>query len=226
MSLTDSSPPETRADAGATGRPVDRLPDASTAGLPLAQPSPEGWAASAARDIDALLIDHAHCEMKAAATGFRLLGSYPERADLVDAMLALVREEMRHFERVKAMIDARGLRFGKARPDRYVKALLAAFNGSSMTGEALIDRLIVCAFVEARSCERFRLLAKEPTVPQELRDFYAELACAEARHHETFIELARDATTESAEAFAARIHAIAEAEAGIIAALPAESAIH
>lgn len=192
---------------------------ASIEGLPLLAPSSAGWAEAASVDIDALLIDHAHCEMKAAATGFRLLGSYPERVELVEAMLNLVREEMRHFERVRALILDRGLSLGKALPDRYVKRLIAAVGGGK-----LADKLIICAFVEARSCERFRLLAGlGDQLPDGLAAFYAELATAEARHHEVFLDLA---ALYAEGPIAERVREVGAAEAALIRALPAASAIH
>lgn len=198
------------------------LPENSIEGLPLLVPTPDSWAKTAIQDIDELLADHAHCEMKAAATGFRLLGSYPDRDALVEAMSSLVREEMRHFERVRELLIERGLKLGKPRPDRYVKRLLSESHRGSNPGLQLIEKLIVCAFVEARSCERFRVLARA-NLPDGLAEFYAELALAEDRHHETFLELARLYAEDDIEP---RIARVSEIEATIIQSLPALSAIH
>lgn len=201
---------------------IDDLPTHSIEGLPLLVATPASWAQVAAEDIDALLADHAHCEMKAAATGFRLLGSYPDRDALVDAMSALVREELRHFERVRALLLDRGLKLGKPRPDRYVKRLLSESHRGATPGLQLIEKLIVCAFVEARSCERFRVLARTE-LPDNLAEFYAELALAEDRHHETFLDLARLYAEEDIEE---RIERVSKIEAEIIQSLPPLSAIH
>jgi tRNA 2-(methylsulfanyl)-N6-isopentenyladenosine37 hydroxylase len=198
------------------------VPECSTAGLPLAVATPGSWAEAATRDFNALLRDHAHCEMKAAATGFRLLGSYPDRDELVEAMSSLVREEMRHFERVRAFLLERGVRLGKARPDRYVNRLRRETHKGSSPGIQLIEKLIMCAFVEARSCERFRVLARAD-LPGDLLEFYSELALAEDRHHETFLELAR---LYSEAPIDDRIKEVSLIEAAIIESLPAQSAIH
>lgn len=202
------------------------IPENVIEGLPLLTPSPENWAEEAVKDIDELLADHAHCEMKAAATGFRLVGSYPERGELVDAMLILIREEMRHFERVRERLEARGGKLGKSRPDRYVGRLRKDSHRGASPGQNLVDKLILCAFVEARSCERFRLLALEQQrLPGDLADFYKELALAEARHHETFLNLAQ-LYSEVPGRYEQRLRDIAEVESKIIASLPALSAIH
>ncbi|MDF1663002.1 MAG: tRNA-(ms[2]io[6]A)-hydroxylase [Planctomycetota bacterium] len=201
---------------------INNLPKNSIEGLPLLVATPDSWAEAAIEDIGELLADHAHCEMKAAATGFRLLGSYPDRDDLVEAMASLVREEMRHFERVRELLLERGLKLGKPRPDRYVKRLLSESHRGSNPGLQLIEKLIVCAFVEARSCERFRVLARAK-LPESLAQFYAELALAEDRHHETFLDLARLYSEDDIEERIARVSKI---EADIIQSLPPLSAIH
>jgi tRNA 2-(methylsulfanyl)-N6-isopentenyladenosine37 hydroxylase len=199
------------------------LPRNSIEGLPLKSATPDDWAKVAASDLLSLLQDHAHCEMKAAATGFRLLGSYPDRDALVDAMSALVREEMRHFERVRDMLIERGGRLGKSRPDRYVKRLRTATHKGANPGIQLIDKLIICAFVEARSCERFRVLARAESLPKDLREFYVELALAEDRHHETFLDLAR---LYSDSPLNQRIEEVSVLESEIINSLPHLCAIH
>jgi len=189
----------------------------SIEGLPLAAPSPSGWVAAACSDLDALLVDHAYCELKAASTALSLVVRFAERPALTEAMADLAREEMKHFDRVHALIRGRGKTLTRIQGDRYVKRLRALCDAS------LLDSLIQSAFIEARSCERFRLLAAAP-VPPDLRDFYAELARAEERHHELFLELA--AAEVGPEPVRARVAKLAPREAEIVASLPLEPRIH
>jgi tRNA 2-(methylsulfanyl)-N6-isopentenyladenosine37 hydroxylase len=202
-------------------RLAEALPDDPIAGLPLQVASAADWASCALREPLKLLEDHAHCELKAAATGFRLLGSYPEHGAIVDAMLTLVREEMRHFERVREELVKRGqTTLHKPRPDRYVRRLLEASRQGGEPLPRLVDKLLICALIEARSCERFRLLAHAHT---SLSDFYTELALAEDRHHATFIELAN---VTHGEGVAQRLEALGRYEAEIVTSLPPEPRIH
>ena len=189
----------------------------SIEGLPLAAPSPSGWVDAACSDLDALLIDHAYCELKAASTALSLVVRFGSRPALVEAMADLAREEMKHFDRVHELIRARGLALTPIRGDRYVKQLIALGDAS------LQDSLIRSAFIEARSCERFRLLADAP-VPADLREFYAELARAEARHHELFLDLASAEAGEGQ--VRKRVTEFARREAEIVAGLPLEARIH
>lgn len=186
-------------------------------GLPLAAPTPPGWAEAAVRDLDALLADHAHCELKAASMALSIVAKFGDDSGLVRDMTALAHEELRHFERVHAKLRARGGSLGRVRPDRYVKRLRE--RGTS----SLADLLVVSAFVEARSCERFRLLSGAP-VDKPLRDFWAELASAESRHHELFLDRAQ-AAAGAAEA-ARIVRDLARFEAKLIAELPFEPRIH
>jgi tRNA-(ms[2]io[6]A)-hydroxylase len=186
-------------------------------GLPLAAPSPPGWADAACADLDALLVDHAYCELKAASTALSLVVRFAERPALTDAMADLAREEMKHFDRVHAIIRGRDKTLTRIQGDRYVKRLLLLGDSS------LLDSLIRSAFIEARSCERFRLLAQAP-IPADLRDFYAELARAEDRHHELFLDLA--SSELGPELVRERVAALAPREAEIVASLPLESRMH
>ena len=191
--------------------------------LPLAAPSPAPWVEAAAADIDATLADHAHCELKAASTALSMAGRFPEATALVRDLTALAHEDIRHFERVVDLVQSRGQSLPKVGPDRYVKGLrnlrLPKLPGSS----ALMDQLVLCGFIEARSCERFRLLARGP-IPGDLRGFYAELAGAEARHHELFFEHARRVAGPAVAEM--RIRQVAELEAALIRDLPLASRIH
>lgn len=198
-------------------------------GLPLIRPSPPGWLAAATGDLDALLADHAHCELKAAATALALAGRYPERTDLVSDMTALAREEIRHFERVHALIRRRGRVLPRIRGDRYVRELKRHVSPGplDLTRGRLLDELVVAAFIEARSCERFRLLAsalKGDGSRSELAELYRDLATAQARHHELFLRHA--AAEAGAEAADRRTREIAALEARVVAELKPEARIH
>jgi len=209
-----SSPAASRRD----GLPADPL-----AGLPLHGPTAPEWVAVAAADLDALLIDHAHCELKAAANAMAMAGRCAERTALVRDLTALAREELRHFDQVHALVRERGRTLTRPEPDRYVKELeQRTRRGGSAVG-ALLDQLLRCGFIEARSCERFRLLAGA-ALPAPLGDFYAELAAAEARHHVLFFEHA--ARAAGSPAAAARAAEIAAVEAAIMRALPPAARIH
>jgi tRNA-(ms[2]io[6]A)-hydroxylase len=203
---------------------VDELPLDPLEGLPLAAATPPGWTAVVAREVDLVLSDHAHCELKAASTALRLLGRSARDRELTQDLCALAREEMRHFERVHELVLARGRELSPPGPDRYVKALRARAQRGLAQGLALLDQLVICAFVEARSCERFRLLAVAPEIEPALRAFYRELALAEARHHELFL---RHAARLSGEAAAAeRVRQVAAIEAELVRELPLLPRIH
>jgi tRNA-(ms[2]io[6]A)-hydroxylase len=156
--------------------------------LPLAAPTPAAWLEVVLGDFDAFLLDHAACERKASATGMAFVVRYPDRRELLAPMIAFAREELEHFEQVYALIEARGLTLGPDSKDPYVDALSRWVR----TGrdERLLDRLVMGGVVEARGCERFGMVAAGlPDGP--LKDFYAELTRAEARHVGLFHRLAR-----------------------------------
>jgi tRNA-(ms[2]io[6]A)-hydroxylase len=142
---------------------------------------------AACADLPTLLLDHAHCEKKAASTAVRFLFKYAEWPRLVQAMSKLAREELLHFERVLAELKARGLELRALQSSGYAAQLFkAARPGSS------VDEMLVCALIEARSHERFERLA-EAVPDARLRRFYADLGEAEARHGALYVELAEDA---------------------------------
>jgi tRNA-(ms[2]io[6]A)-hydroxylase len=201
-------------------------------GLPLRRATSGAWAPAALAALDRLLVDHAHCEQKAAASGLALIGRFPDRPELVRAMVALVHEEMHHFRQVVDLIERRGGALTRPAPDRYVHELRQrGFRDPSGLG-AYGDLLLVNAFVEARSCERFRLLAEallsgggegvEDTAA--LGHFYRQLAQAEGRHWETFRDLALEAFP--AARVERRLAVLAEVEAQIVAARPVEPRMH
>lgn len=196
-------------------------------GLPLAVPTPPAWVPVALGDLDALLTDHAHCEQKAASAALALIGRFPDHPGLVRDMLALAHEELRHFRQVVDRLEARGGSLTKPLPDPYVKKLRAwAFGHPGGLG-ALGDLLLVCAFVEARSCERFRLLAEGLLASDPADDlgmFYLRLADAEARHWERFRDLALETADEAL--VRSRLVSMAEAEAAIVAGRALEARMH
>jgi tRNA-(ms[2]io[6]A)-hydroxylase len=201
----------------------DDSSEAALNGLPLAEATPPRWVAIAVADLDSLLIDHAHCELKAAANAMAIAGRYAEHGALVRDLTSLAREELRHFEQVHDLVRGRGRTLTRPQPDMYVKRLLELAQRRRGGNAGLLDRLIVCGFVEARSCERFRLLARAP-IAAELRLFYADLARAEARHHLLFFDHAARAVDP--EAAAARVREVAAIEAGLVRELPLAARMH
>jgi tRNA-(ms[2]io[6]A)-hydroxylase len=158
--------------------------------LGLKLPTDPRWVNIVEKNIDAILTDHAFCEQKAASTAISLIVSFPEYTDLVKEMTALVREEMSHFKMVHDIIISRGQVLGRDRKDDYVIALLGFFpKGGSRTTQ-LVHRLLIAALIEARSCERFRLLSEALEDPS-LREFYKKLMISEAGHYTMFLRLAR-----------------------------------
>ena len=148
------------------------------------------WANLAEKSLQEILSDHAYCEQKAASTAISLIVSFPEYTDLVKEMIALSREEMGHFKMVHDRIIARGRTLGRDRKDEYVIELLKFFpKGGSRTSQ-LVHRLLYAALIEARSCERFRLLSEE-LQDKELAHFYHTLMVSEASHYTLFLSFAR-----------------------------------
>jgi tRNA-(ms[2]io[6]A)-hydroxylase len=156
-------------------------------GSVLAAPTPASWVDHAALNWPSLLVDHANCEKKAASTAFSLLFAYPEDAKLAAALSRLAREELRHFEQVQRAMQTLAVPYVRQRPGRYGAALRAALRTAEP--ERKLDLLLVGALIEARSAERFRLLAPRLAAP--LGDFYAALERSEARHFELYLDLAR-----------------------------------
>ena len=197
-------------------------------GLPLRRASSPQWAGIALENLDEVLIDHAYCEHKAATTALGMIGRFPDCPQLVRPMLALAREEMQHFQQVFDLIEERGLELGGPRPDRYVRRLRGRFCTEGQGLGGLGDLLLVNAFVEARSCERFRLLAialsERKDGDTKLAHFYDRLATAEGRHWELFRDLAEEVM--DVERVRTRLDVLADMEAEIIAELPVEPRMH
>jgi tRNA-(ms[2]io[6]A)-hydroxylase len=149
------------------------------------------WVNIVEKNIGEILTDHAFCEQKAASNAISLVINYPDLTDLVDDMLALAKEELTHFEMVHEKIKARGLRLGHERRDAYVNELYKFMRkGFKNRKIVLIDRLLFSALVEARSCERFKILS-EKINDDDLRAFYHALMVSEASHYATFLAFAR-----------------------------------
>ncbi len=158
--------------------------------LGLKLPTDPRWVNIVEKNIDEILTDHAYCEQKAASTAISLIVSFPEYTELIDEMIALSREEMGHFKMVHDRIIARGKTLGRDRKDDYVLKLVTFFpKGGSRTTQ-LVHRLLYAALIEARSCERFRLLS-EQLEDQDLAQFYHKLMISEASHYTMFLNFAR-----------------------------------
>ena len=161
----------------------------TTLGLEL--PTDPRWVNIAAMKIGDILIDHAYCEQKAASSCISLIVHYPEKAKLVEVLTPIVSEEWGHFQRVLKELRKRDIPLGRQRKDEYVGHLLKLVRNKGDYEEALLDRLLLCALIEARSCERFKLLS-ESLEDESLKKFYRELMVSEAGHYRTFIELAEE----------------------------------
>lgn len=155
----------------------------------LRVPTPIEWLEVARKEIPLLLVDHAHCERKAAATAINLMSKYPEKTDLVRSMSALAREELLHFEKVLALLDARNIPFGPLKPCHYAQKLHQSVTNLDYL-ERITDQLIVGAIIEARSCERFHACISILD-DAELSKFYRSLVKAESRHFEDYLLLAK-----------------------------------
>lgn len=198
-----------------TGRTAERV---------LQSASDPAWAKVAADNLDATLCDHAHCEKKASASAIALINAYPDDEPLVRAMSALAIEEMEHFQEIYQLLQARAVRLPRDRGDPYVKRLLAHVRQPAAERKA--DRLLISALIEARSCERFKLLKEELFArgDEENGARFRRLESSEAGHAVLFIKLARQAVGEAAAD--ARLKELAAAEAQIVAELPIEARIH
>lgn len=158
--------------------------------LGLKLPTDPRWVNIVEKNIEDILTDHAYCEQKATSTAISLIVSFPEYTELVQEMVALVKEEISHFKMVHDRILENGWTLGRDRKDDYVVQLLKFFpKGGSRTTQ-LVHRLLYAALIEARSCERFRLLSEE-LQDRELAEFYRKLMVSEANHYTMFLGFAR-----------------------------------
>jgi tRNA-(ms[2]io[6]A)-hydroxylase len=180
--------------------------------LSLQSASDARWLAQVDAHLDEILIDHAHCEKKAAGVAMNLLFSYVDQVPLARAMTEIVNEELSHFHLVLDLLERRGIRFRKLSPSSYGQRLHAVVRKEEPA--RAIDRLLVAGLIEARSCERFAVL-RDHVADAELQEFYGSLFESEARHHATYVRLACDVAPE--EAVRERLHWLAAQEAAIIA---------
>lgn len=158
--------------------------------LGLKLPTDPRWVNIVEKNIDEILTDHAYCEQKAASTAISLIINFPEYPELVQEMIALSREEMGHFKMVHDKILNRGKTLGRYRKDEYAIQLMKFFPKGGNRTTQLVHRLLYAALIEARSCERFRLLS-EQLQDKELADFYHKLMVSEAGHYSMFLKFAR-----------------------------------
>jgi tRNA-(ms[2]io[6]A)-hydroxylase len=192
--------------------------------LGLLIPTHPHWVETAAADLSALLSDHAHCEIKAAQSALSLVARYAgEMPSLVEPLTALAREESEHFRLVHEQLDRRSERLGLPASDVYVTKLIAAARKDRHDYPTLLDKLLVAALIEGRSCERFRLLA-EHLPHADLRAFYRDLMVSEARHFTLFCTLATDAYGR--DATRTRLSMLATREAEIIEHLSVGPQVH
>lgn len=187
--------------------------DFSTNILGLKLPTDPRWTEIAGKNIEDILVDHAYCEQKAASSCISLIIQFPERQKLVDTLTPVVAEEWSHFERVLEQLRKRGFALGPMRKDEYVAALARHERKGGSRERQLMEKLLINALIEARSCERFKLLAKN--IPdKELRQFYYELMVSEAGHYKNFLSLAKEYMPS--ETVRRRWQEFLEIEAGIL----------
>ena len=159
--------------------------------LGLKLPTDPRWANIAKKNIEEILTDHAYCEQKAASTAISMIIGFPQYPELVSAMTELAQEEISHFKMVHDLILERGLELGRERKDNYVIKLRTFFpKGGSKTNH-LVNKLLIAGLIEARSCERFRILSEE-LEDKKLKKFYRKLMISEANHYTMIHELCKN----------------------------------
>lgn len=179
------------------------------------------WVEAALSDLDSIFNDHAHCEKKAASTGMSLLSAYPEKTEISLTMADLIEEEMGHYKSVIEILNSLGKTLGKDQGDPYAKKLLGHIR--SFEPKKLLDRLLTAGIIEARSCERLKILG-ENLGDKKLKEFYKDLAASEAGHYMTFIKLANLYFDE--DEVRIRLDELAEFEREIVEDLPNKPMMH
>jgi tRNA-(ms[2]io[6]A)-hydroxylase len=159
--------------------------------LGLELPTDPRWVNIAEKKIEDILVDHAYCEQKAASSCISLIIVYPDKERVVEVLTPVVAEEWSHFERVLHELKRRGLKLGPQRKDEYVEKIQKIVKKGGSREQQLVEKLLLNALIEARSCERFRLLWKEIN-DAELSKFYYELMVSEAGHYKNFLSLAKE----------------------------------
>ncbi|MCA9581598.1 MAG: tRNA-(ms[2]io[6]A)-hydroxylase [Myxococcales bacterium] len=192
--------------------------------LGLLTPTDPSWIEAVENDLPGLLMDHAHCELKAAQSALSIVarfgGEYPA---LVEPLTDLAQEEARHFAEVHREMTARGIVLGSPEQDAYVNELRTLVRQAGGSAPPLLDRLLLCALIEARSCERFRLL-RDRLQDAALGHFYGELMASEARHYRLFCGLAESCF--GVEAARARMRLLAQIEGTLSVGLPLGPTVH
>jgi tRNA-(ms[2]io[6]A)-hydroxylase len=204
--------------------------------LCLTHRTPDRWVRAALADLDSVLVDHAHCEMKAASNALSLAVRASEKPQVVAALVTLAEEELSHFRRVLGELERRGIPLGPPPPDDYAAELRRAVRAHGKEHhpdratfhDALVDRFLVAALIEARSCERFRILtdALSERGPADLFALYQDLLAAEARHFRTFVDLARMVAHPDEARVEARLAEVAEIEGEVSSRLLGAPSIH
>lgn len=185
--------------------------------LGLELPTDPRWVRIAEKDLQEILSDHAYCEQKAASSCISMIVTYPHHPVIVDTLTPIVAEEWGHFERVIEELRRRGWGLGPPRKDDYVQGIQPFIRKGGSERQRLVDRLLLNALIEARSCERFRLLSKE-IGDEALRAFYYELMVSEAGHYKTFLQLAKK--FQPADVVMKRWSEFLEREGKLVATLP------
>lgn len=191
--------------------------------LGLKLPTDPRWVNIVEKNIEEILTDHAFCEQKAATNAITIVVQYPEYTDLVDAMLELAKEELTHFQQVHQKIKERGFVLGRERKDAYVNELASFMRKGYRRNIVLVDKLLFGAMIEARSCERFKVLS-ENINDEDLKIFYRELMISEANHYTLFIGFARKYS--GGEEVDKRWQEFLEYEAGVIANYGNSDTVH
>ena len=158
--------------------------------LGLKLPTDPRWVNLAEKSLEEILTDHAYCEQKAATSCITLIQMYPEKTEMVEALAPIVTEEWGHFRMVLKELKDRSLELGRQRKDEYVNALMDFQIKGGSREDRLIEKLLICALIEARSCERFRLLSQH-LEDEHLQEFYHQFMVAEAGHYRLFLDLAK-----------------------------------
>jgi len=192
--------------------------------LGLKLPTDPRWVNIVEKNVSEILTDHAYCEQKAASTAISLIISFPEKTELIQAMTDLAQEEMSHFKMVHDLIVERGDVLGRERKDGYVIDLMKFFPKGGSRELHLVHRLLYAALIEARSCERFRLLSEE-LEDEKLRRFYRKLMISEANHYTMFLKFAR-MYGPSKEIVNAKWEALLKYEAELMKTLGKNETIH
>ncbi len=190
--------------------------------LELRTSTEKEWLDCVLADFDAFLVDHAACERKASATGMSFVVRYPDREALLIPMIEFAREELEHFHRVFLKMSERGLRLLPDYRDEYVVSLRKW--GRQGGEEGLVDSLLVAGVVEARGCERLKLVADALSPSDPLKDMYLDLARAESRHHALFFRLAKQFAPESH--VKERAQSLLDLEAEVVSRLPHMPRVH